>query len=281
MHMDKAMRPVNFFKLNPSGNTTLFLEAEAAAPDIAFLCGLALRNINAEQAAMINLAQHYVHMGGGEFCANACRAFGALLALRECPENRHYQTCMRISGANEEIRLDITGALPEWRVAATFSLGQNFASKNLKAGSLISMPGITHLLLESDALPENASAMSMGKTLRQELGLEISEACGIVWWKHNHGIFEIKPLVWVRDTNTEVLESSCGSASIAMCLLSGQGNIKVRQPAGEILEVTLKDNGDITLSGNVAMLAQGQIWLPAPSGSKHSPSDPENLAPVQ
>ena len=74
------MPALDFSKWSPGGNTTLFFPAagldaarQAMRPD----------SLGAEQAGFVAVDERRLRMAGGEFCVNATRAFGALLAFRE------------------------------------------------------------------------------------------------------------------------------------------------------------------------------------------------------
>ena len=80
------MPALDFSKWSPGGNTTLFFPAAGLdAARQAELARQAMRpdNLGAEQAGFVSVEERRLRMAGGEFCVNATRAFGALLAFRE------------------------------------------------------------------------------------------------------------------------------------------------------------------------------------------------------
>ncbi len=60
---------------------------------------------------------------------------------------------------------------------------------------------------------------------------------------------EIKPLVYVRQTDSLVNETACGSGSVAVCILTGIS--KVIQPTGKIIKIK-RQKGRFTISANVS-----------------------------
>ena len=77
------MPALTFSKWSPGGNTTLLFPDSGQRPaEQARLAALALdpAMLGGEQAGFVHLAQGKLRMAGGEFCVNASRAVGALLA---------------------------------------------------------------------------------------------------------------------------------------------------------------------------------------------------------
>ena len=128
------MPALDFSKWSPGGNTTLFFPAAGLdAARQAELARQAMRpdSLGAEQAGFVSVEERRLRMAGGEFCVNATRAFGALLAFRESasPEatlqgiarqklaNEHRYE-VQVSGWQTPIRLQVRGTSPHWQVRA-------------------------------------------------------------------------------------------------------------------------------------------------------------------
>ena len=85
------MQRLTFSKWDPSGNLTLFLPADLPAglsgrrPDIARFA-MEPDALNAEQAGFVDVGKLSLQMAGNEFCVNATRSFGALVALATARE---------------------------------------------------------------------------------------------------------------------------------------------------------------------------------------------------
>jgi hypothetical protein len=144
-------------------------------------------------------------------------------------------------------------------------------------------------------MPRNWRAGSAD--LRLRAGIANAPASGVVWYEPQGDAYRITPAVEVKATNSEHLETACGSASLALALLratvlgapegsplSGirppapcpedQAPLSVIQPSGETLKVTLvrdrSPDGDTPdphfpthawVSGQVSLLAEGLAYL--------------------
>lgn len=263
------MRKFTFFKFSPSGNTTLFLSGSCADPVARAACcrqALEKDGIDAEQAAFADTSLKSVEMAAGEFCANACRAFGALLDMEAMPENRAPRLYeMRITGSSGPVVLEVSGNAPQWRIKATFSVKE---TKHVLAGKnkiLVQLPGISHLLINDPEFPEPDLMEDAAAQLRAIHNLDGLPACGTVWWRKRGQIFEIMPWVHVPEAGTSMLESSCGSAALALAAsqmaTSKNAVFHIRQPSGEELEIGLDGAGRASLCGNVILCARGELWL--------------------
>ncbi len=255
-----------FYKFSPSGNTTLFLlgKPPQSPPGRASLCRQALASLDAEQAGFADVPDRSLTMAAGEFCVNACRAFGALLA--GATGKLVHQ--IHVSGFPHPVRLAVSGSCPHWHVAASFPLPPVPLEGDLAQCLLARLPGIAHLLLPGREFPDAERTAALAAILRQEHGLEDMPASGIVWWREHCGELEIHPFVHVAEAGTSMLESSCGSATLALALAmaSRGGAFSIRQPCGETLATRLADNL-ITIAGSVRLIASGSLWLdPLPAG---------------
>jgi hypothetical protein len=156
--------------------------------------------------------------------------------------------------------------------------------------SLVSMPGMPHLLVDASRhpLPDLSSTAWMKESAawRRLCGLSDAPASGVVWYEPVAEGYALYPAVAVRATNSEHMESACGSASLALALalrmtLPDQElqAVDVRQPGGETLRVLFYDAGDPSpesagapqnsdrqpklawISGPVSLAAEGVAYL--------------------
>lgn len=257
-----------FCKFSPSGNTTLFLlgPINSGARDY---CRLALlpEGIPAEQCGVANISTHELEMGGGEFCVNACRAFGALLAMETAPQQqtKEFEFEIRASGSPEPVHLIVKGKAPLWHVEAIFSLHGYQLKKLAPQATLVCLPGISHLLLR-DCLPSSSAVPPMANEFRKLYDLESCAASGVVWWNEENAALSILPHVSVPTSGTAMLESACGSASLALALAQREASARkefiIRQPSGFSLSISFLENDRALLGGEVSLCARGQIYLP-------------------
>lgn len=262
-------RQHQFFKFSSSGNTTIILPADnllnkkIAAHAISSAC------ICAEQAGIAVISRKHLEMSGGEFCANACRAMGAFLDLRlghtsMAPNVREYE--ITVSGYPGKVRLEVSGSMPDWQVCASFMLA-DVKMEEYAGNWLVRLPGISHLLIECDFLPESDAIPELAEKLLTRFDIKEFSALGIVWWRKEAEGFELKPYVMVPEAGTAMLEGACGSATMALTFLRGKtgscSSCVAKQPSGQVMECSMEEKGGILkLGGTVNLCASGQLWLP-------------------
>lgn len=281
------MSPFMFSKWSPGGNTTLLFPALDLAPSQqAELARQALDPsvLGGEQAGFVDRQARSLRMAGGEFCVNASRAVGALLACEDeraqptaAPQksNQAVQAVRRyeisVSGWQSPVRLLVRGGFPLWQVEAVLRLPEIFMECREDGICLVRLPGICHLLLDARAHGHPEDCRAAAALLRRRYSLEQEEAVGVIWWQVLQGQLDMLPLVHVRDTRTDYLESACGSGALALALAlnrfknSGDKKFSIMQPGGSPLDVRLfsEDGTSVAgVDGPVALVADGQVWLP-------------------
>lgn len=286
------MPVLTFSKWSPGGNTTLLFPDSGQRPaEQARLAALALdpAMLGGEQAGFVHLAQGRLRMAGGEFCVNASRAVGALLAYTAqgiSPEQGVLEglaqpACdaaaeaaertdeIQVSGWNSPVRLRTRGAAPLWQVEALLRLPTCSITTVEQGAHLVRLPGICHLLLggPTHTLPDDCYAVAA--QMRQRHNLESEPAVGVIWWRECQGQLDMLPLVHVRDADTTFLENACGSGALALALLLARSGTRrafsIMQPGGSALDVRLfTENGAemAGVDGPVALVARGKVWLP-------------------
>lgn len=291
------MPALTFSKWSPGGNTTLLFPDTGQRPaEQARLAALALDSamLGGEQAGFVHLPQRRLRMAGGEFCVNASRAVGALLAYLEQSSGpdqavldgidpRHEQRLahsepsenpvrldeIQVSGWQTPVRLRTRGSAPLWQVEALLRL-PDYSITSVDTGAhLVRLPGICHLLLGGAAHPLPDDCYAVAAQLRQMHGLEAEPAAGVIWWRERQGQLDMLPLVHVRDAGTTFLENACGSGalSLALCLArtGTRRTFSIMQPGGSALDVRLFAEGGLDMAGvdgPVSLVARGKIWLP-------------------
>ncbi len=284
------MPALTFSKWSPGGNTTLFFPLEDRSPsEQTRLARLALNpeNLGGEQAGFVDPRERRLRMAGGEFCVNASRAFGALLAFGESGHGprqasleglpaspdadaaQEHQYEVRVSGWQSPLRLTVRGAFPHWRVEAVLRLPVCPLQSLADGMTLVRLPGIVHVLLNAALHPFPEDCDTTAALLRQRLGLDGEAAVGAIWWRERQGQLDMLPLVHVRDAQTTCLESACGSGALALALslsrAGGRRDFSILQPGGSALDVRLFSEGGEALAavdGPVSLVARGQVWLP-------------------
>lgn len=263
------MRLFSFAKFSPAGNTTVFLSGRAFPGERSFLCRAALspNRLNAEQAAFVDADG--IVMAGGEFCVNAARAYGAFLDVEKKNQDPGTERHYRARVANVPVELAVRGHAPSWQVKASFELCPLSAPENVGIGFIARLPGINHALVECQDFPGQTEVKAFVNHPSLATLPESAPAYGIIWWRGAGEDLEILPYVRVPAAGTAMIESSCGSGTLALSQFlaakSGRRRFRIRQPSGDILETAIAGEcGQASVSGSVDLVAQGTIWLPDP-----------------
>lgn len=244
-------------------------------------------------------------MMGGEFCVNAVRSSALCLARqgwllpRDVPgaSGAVWGGRLTVSGAEVPVRVLVSPdadalalavgcngaavgsasrlgkkALPE--LSRLFCAAEvscplpEEACATLREGvSLVSLPGISHLLVDAGRhpLPEFYGEIwkQESASWRASYGIADLPASGVIWYERDDAGYSIWPAVAVKATGSEHLESACGSASLAVALLHAVTatrhgaaddpvSVAVRQPSGERLDVTCAGTKARTKDGTAA-----------------------------
>lgn len=251
---------------DPAGNRTAIVltpvPRERRAPLSRAL--MALPELRAEQVGFAcppkgRDALGRLAMMGGEFCGNAARSFGLLLAAERGPGPRTVP--IEISGCREVLWVE---ARPESRFSASpMPLPRAFDRLSVpelspKALPAVLLPGITHVIVR-EAAPSPAAfrAVQQAAAARWDW-----EALGVLFLSPRG---ELTPAVAVRATGTAVFESSCASGSTALALwlardlAQGERTFPIPQPGGTLTVRVAKEGGQIT-----ALTVGGPVVLEPP-----------------
>jgi len=232
-----------------------------------------------------------LQMAGGEFCGNAARAFGALLAqdyLQErlfarlvkyhtvAPSKNGLRFSIEVSGATEPLAVEVTpGAtyqvalsVPVDRAPELVVETSLLLERKRCGATVVNLEGISHVVLSGDDIPFRAAPEWYRSVIREvitQLGLSEKPAVGLLWVTEQEGSPRLDPVVWVRGTDTCMYESACGSGSVAVALAkrsTGGGRlVQVCQPSGSVLDVSIDDTDTLRLSAKLSgpVLLRGEI----------------------
>jgi hypothetical protein len=118
-----------------------------------------------------------------------------------------------------------------------------------------------------------------GAIWRRACGVADFPAAGVVWYERRQNAYRIWPAVQVAATQSEFLESACGSASLAMALAHSHASgtrtetqekaalsaVDVCQPSGEFIRVFIAGASAAPetawVSGLVRLVAQGMAYV--------------------
>ncbi|WP_343208344.1 hypothetical protein [Anaerolentibacter hominis] len=147
-----------------------------------------------------------LEMMGGEFCGNAARSFG-------------YMLCENMGAAKGRVPIEITGCDRPLMVEADLAEGWACTDMPVPLGfdtlvipEMGSLPvvvteGISHVILDGRKVDTMMIQMVLSQA-RKQLRFD---ALGILFLREEY----MFPVVYVRETNSLVYESSCGSGSLA------------------------------------------------------------------
>ena len=260
---------LSYILADPSGNTTAFVLSPVAPGQYGPVARAVMEALSAEQVAFVHHGR--MDMMGGEFCGNASRSFALWQALHTedgrslRPFSGETIQTVQVSGAPQALTVTLRGASDGLYAAIEMPLPRRvlpLEQSPLGRCTLVEYPGISHLLLE-DRAPQDAH-VAWAKRLLEELSAE-SGCFGLLYLSGA----QMRPLVYVRDTDTLVWESSCasGTCAVAAALALRQNQtlqLELFQPGGSLIAKATLENqrlSALTLDGPVTFPRSGILHL--------------------
>lgn len=148
-------------------------------------------------------------MAGGEFCANATRAYGLYAAICDDIQGMDSQFCY-VSGAKEALEVRVNTDINYAMVDIPFEEEIQTVKIEGKEYPVVPFPGIHHMIVEGENPCENR-ARELMTSLEQQVS---SEAYGVLFFDRD--AMKVVPYVKVVESQTFMKESSCGSGSAAL-----------------------------------------------------------------
>ncbi|MDR1866849.1 MAG: hypothetical protein LBQ77_01115 [Treponema sp.] len=204
-----------------------------------------LKEKHIEQVGFIHASGTHLDMMGGEFCANAARSFGLLVA-RE-----------RAIVGNGTVRITVSGSAAPLDVFVHSE--KNYAAVRIpgpKAKTILTFDGaplpvyhfdgISHIIAPNISATSEHVLMIKASFVQQQLPVP---ALGVLFYDEKRDFLE--PAVMVFDTNSVVFESSCGSGSAAFGVWRAETVREARisyavvQPGGTIEVTVIKHNNKV------------------------------------
>lgn len=198
-----------------------------------------------------------LHMMGGEFCANAARSLAYYIAQKQGLNKVH----LEVSGFPEELEIKIDKECAEISFPGNFFVRR----KPVEEGDLIDLMGIRHIVIDHGV---HYDAQSLIEKYQEDL-----PAIGIIRTSQHEFGMRIDPLIWVRNTNSFISETACGSGTVAAAISAyyrnpSQYTFKIVQPSQEKYEVTVVPQGNsfqnITLNGLIKYNGKVAVVLDDP-----------------
>ena len=264
------MKKYRYVKLDPTGNITCLVLDPANHGDETILTRELLKEC--EQVAYLEEpsmpgAVAAIRLMGGEFCGNAAMAAGAWLVRDELTAGSGMSFLIQVSGASEPVNCRISRKAEGFEGTVEMPPVKEIRAENIgrKSFTLVRMDGIVHLIDEGDSLEKEAAE----KLLKEAADTLPDEAVGLLQW--NRETQYMRPLVYVRGSESLVWENGCGSGSAAVgaaeALRFGNGTrvTQVKQPGGVINVSVEAEEGQVRslqITGQVRLNTETVIEIP-------------------
>ena len=230
-------------RADPAGNITLFVLTPVEKKDCAAVAAklMGIKELGAEQVGFI-FPNGHMEMEAGEFCGNASRAYGYLVAKQKSLIGKHTLS-LSVSGCDHPIT--VTVDVDKGTASAEMPLPQLVKSSEIPgvSGTLVHLGGIAHFVVENVA-PDRAFFARVEGVFSPYPELE---AYGVLFLDGD----KMTPLVKVPAAGTLTYEGSCGSGTLACAVALSEGrdgdfSVSLQQPAGMVTASVRRENGVIT-----------------------------------
>ena len=214
---------LRILRADPAGNVTIFVLDPVhrdARPALAAKL-MHMPELGADQVGFVCAPKHggdgRFEMMGGEFCGNASRAFGMLLAQSAgVTGTARYR--IEVSGFDGLVGVDVD--MQHGTASADMPLPRMFVRQHVDdlAGVTVDLGSIVHYVVEHE--PDESVMPRIEEIYRlprEQGGFAGIEAYGVVF--AHDGM--LTPLVKVPATGTMVWEGSCGSGALAAAIAEG------------------------------------------------------------
>ena len=237
----------SILRADPAGNITLFvLDPVPRADRIAAAVRLmALPGMEAEQVGFrcppLFGGAGRVEMAGGEFCGNAARAFGMLMAQQLGGLSR---VQVEVSGCGQPVTVDVDLAAGTARAQMPLPRGVGRTEVDGCPATMVDLIGIAHLVVED--VPPSLDFFRKAEPLFWDI--PDLDAYGVIFLDSAKGT--MTPLVKVPAADSLVWEGSCGSGSLAAAIAQSRNAPDgpfVRtylQPAGTVEAAVIRRDGE-------------------------------------
>lgn len=274
------MEKIKFVKMNPNKNATIIVLNDYPREKYAILSKelMRLESVYAEQVGFIEKAtdtQAYcrLHMMGGEFCANAVASLCTYLAYEEKIEVGEKTQCkLEVSGSKNLIECETQRLSKGYRARITMPLpfeiregSLTYRGQDIKFG-IVEYSGICQAIVYDEFQNEQSKLLAhhiLNHGMKEDYATK-----GVTLFSNKS--LNILPLIYVKETNTEIWENSCGiaSASLAVYMAYKQAKditINIAQPSGDyVCAHAAYDNGFIhrvTIEEDVFLSSMGIAFI--------------------
>ena len=237
---------LNVLRADPAGNITLFVMDPVEKSQRGKIAEqlMAIESFKAEQVGFYcpptGEADGHMEMMGGEFCGNATRAFGMLIAQEKGGASN---VLIETSGCDHLVNVAVDLEAGTSRSEMPLPLSVTEAEVDGVKGVLVNLGGIAHFVVEG----VEPGQEFFDKAEPLFLDIEGLDAYGVMF----HTEKGMAPLVKVPAANSLVWEGSCGSGSLASAiahsqdLADGEFAKDYVQPAGIVRATVVRKAGQV------------------------------------
>ncbi|HCC37380.1 MAG TPA: hypothetical protein DEQ14_07055 [Treponema sp.] len=255
-------------RADPAGNITVFVMSPLPDSDSGAALVNALLNdpaLGAQQVGFVTPPEKEgalwkLNMMGGEFCGNAARSFGLLVA-RETGLFGRVSLMIETSGVRQPLRIDVDTVASSAEVEIPAPRAETNVEFEGRVFPLYLFEGISHVIAVDTVAEERLVRGLMEQAAQTVREPENSlDAFGVMFYDTRKNF--LCPAVCVKSTGTLVFESSCGSGSAALAVWlarnSGEADecYEIAQPGGIITARVIKNRGvaqKIRIGGRVTL----------------------------
>ena len=251
---------IQYKTFDPTGNRTMIVTTPVDREDHSKAAGGIMDHDHSiEQVAFIEEGGR-LQMMGGEFCGNATMSYAVMKAEESGLDQAEYS--MEISGAEDKVPVSVSKVEDGYFGKVSMPLPKEYKMKNFGRYKLplIKFDGISHTII-TERIPQALAQM----LIREWASKAKADAFGILMCSED--FTEMKPIVFVKSTDTVVIESSCasGTAAVGAYLAMERKepvSLEIRQPGGT-LSVEASVEGDkvssLVLGGKVQCIDAGEM----------------------
>lgn len=251
---------LKIIRADPAGNITVFvMNPPPAAGERLKAARLILDDphLKAEQVGFVYPPETpgrrwRLEMMGAEFCGNASRSFGLLVAAQSGLSGKH-TLMIETSGMKAPVPVCIDTTAKTAGIELPSEFFETEITHEGRNYPVYTFSGITHIIAEN-VIPNEQLARSLIRLLGN------CAAAGVMFF--DTGAKYLQPAVWVRATDTMIFESSCGSGSAALGVWIARNDrdarlaLGINQSGGTIIVTVVKQAGKIkklSISGKVTL----------------------------
>ncbi len=270
---------LSFAKYDPTGNTTILVDSPVPRNLHGAVAArlMAPEGVFAEQVGYVEPAENpaalaRLQMMGGEFCGNASMSLAAHIALRK-GYGKERVIPLEVSGTKDVVSVRIRREGSGYRCLVDMPLPEFVGMRAFRYGNeslelpFARLPGIA-FAIPAAPMPEDDAR----RLVRQWCAETDSDAFGILLPGPDGFGRSIRPLVYVRSTDSSVWEHGCGSGTSALgawlAIRAGEAiEADIAQPGGVIrayAECAGKAITRLAIEGIVKPVCNGVAYVDLP-----------------